>query len=387
LAGIYIHIPFCKQACYYCNFHFSTSLVLREEVINSLIKEIEIRSSFLQRNEKKETSILASKNEIIETIYFGGGTPSLLSQNKIHTLLSAVRNNYNVDANAEITLETNPDDINVEKLKEWKSAGINRLSIGIQSFIERDLLWMNRAHNSLQALECINFAKEIGFNNFSIDLIFGTPGLTNEEWKENVQKVIDLNVPHVSCYALTVEPKTALQKMITLKKKEDINTDIQATQYTMLMQMMRDAGYEHYEISNFAKPGFRSRHNSSYWQGEKYIGIGPSAHSFDGKMRMWNKAHNVIYIKSIEQNIIPFEKEILTETQKLNEYILTSLRTSEGLDLKYIENTFSIDERKRIENLIMNEVEKKNILIRKEKIILTDEGKLFADGISVKLFL
>jgi len=356
-------------------------------VINSLIKEIEIRSSFLQRNEKKETSILASKNEIIETIYFGGGTPSLLSQHKIYTLLSAVKNNYNVDANAEITLEANPDDINIEKLKEWKSAGINRLSIGIQSFIERDLLWMNRVHNSLQALECINFAKEIGFNNFSIDLIFGTPGLTNEEWKENVQKVIDLNVPHVSCYALTVEPKTALQKMITLKKKEDINTDAQATQYTMLMQMMRDAGYEHYEISNFAKPGFRSRHNSSYWQGEKYIGIGPSAHSFDGKMRMWNKANNVFYIKSIEQNIIPFEKEILTETQKLNEYILTSLRTSEGLDLKYIEDTFSINERKRIENLIMNEVEKKNILIRKEKIILTDEGKLFADGISVKLFL
>jgi oxygen-independent coproporphyrinogen III oxidase len=374
LAGIYIHIPFCKQACHYCNFHFSTSVVLKDEMIDSLKKEIEIRSRF------------PPKNEMIETIYWGGGTPSLLTQNEIQDLLSSVKKNYNVTDEAEITLEANPDDIHEEKLKEWKNAGINRLSIGIQSFVERDLLWMNRAHNSVQASECIRLAKKTGFNNFSIDLIFGTPGLTDKEWKENIQKAIDLDSPHIACYALTVEPKTALQKMVALQKKEDVNTDMQAGQYTILMQLMRNAGYEHYEISNFAKPGFRSRHNSSYWQGKKYIGIGPSAHSFDGKMRTWNKAHNVFYIKSIEQGIIPFEKEILTEAQKLNEYVMTSLRTIEGLDLKYVENTFSVGERKRIENLALNEAGNNRVRIDGEKIILSDEGKLFADGIAVKLF-
>lgn len=386
MAGIYIHIPFCKQACYYCNFHFSTSLVLKDEMISSLIKEIEIRSHFSE-NKENETSILSFKDEVIETIYFGGGTPSLLSRQEIVSILSSIQKNYKVDANAEITFEANPDDITIEKLNEWKSAGINRLSIGIQSFLERDLLWMNRAHNATQAIQCIHLAREAGFNNFSIDLIFGTPNLTNEEWKENVQKVIDLKVPHISSYALTVEPKTALQKMIVLKKKEDINMDVQATQYGILMQMMRDTGYEHYEISNFAKPGFRSRHNSSYWQGKNYIGIGPSAHSYNGKMRMWNKANNIFYIRSLGQNVIPYEKEILNPTQQLNEYIMTSLRTIEGLDLGFIENNFSLEDRKRIENLIEEEVEKEKTFIKEGKIILTDEGKLFADGIAVKLFL
>ena len=386
MAGIYIHIPFCKQACYYCNFHFSTSLALKDEMVNSLIKEIEIRCESAD-NDENEIAILSSKNEIIETIYFGGGTPSLLSQNEIKSILSSIKENYKIDADAEITLEANPDDITIEKLREWKEAGVNRLSIGIQSFIERDLLWMNRAHNSEQALDCITLARAAGFNNFSIDLIFGTPNLTNEGWKENVQKVIDMNVPHIACYALTVEPKTALQKMIALKKKEDVNTDLQATQYSILMQMMRDGGYEHYEISNFAKPGFRSRHNSSYWQGKKYIGIGPSAHSYNGKMRMWNKANNALYIKSLHENIIPFEKEILTQTQQLNEYIMTSLRTIEGMDLQFIENNFSKDERKRIESVISEKVEKATFFINMDKIILTDEGKLFADGIAVKLFL
>ena len=385
MAGIYIHIPFCKQACYYCNFHFSTSLALKDEVVNSLIKEIEIRSAGRQNEKESDISII-SKDEIIETIYFGGGTPSLLIQQEIQRLLSVIQKEYNIDKDAEITLEANPDDINSEKLKQWESEGINRLSIGIQSFREIDLAWMNRAHNAAQAIDCIHLAREAGFNNFSIDLIFGIPGLSDEDWKQNVQKVIDVNVPHIACYALTVEPKTALQKMIALKKKENIDSDTQATQYLILMQMMQNAGYEHYEISNFAKPGFRSRHNSSYWQGKKYIGIGPSAHSYDGKMRMWNKANNALYIDSIQKNIIPFEKEILTETQQLNEYIMTSLRTIEGLDLKFIETHFSTDQKKRIESLIKNEVEKEMIFIDKEKIILTNEGKLFADGIAVKLF-
>jgi oxygen-independent coproporphyrinogen-3 oxidase len=382
LAGIYIHIPFCKQACYYCNFHFSTSLALKDEMIHSLIKEIEIRSE----SPNGSDIAIISKEEKIETIYFGGGTPSLLSQSEISRLLSAIVGKYNIEKNAEITLEANPDDISFEKLKEWKAAGINRLSIGIQSFRESDLVWMNRAHNAAQALNCIHLARQAGFDNFSIDLIFGIPGLGDEEWKKNVQKIIDLQVPHIACYALTVEPKTALQKMIALKKKENVNSDAQAVQYSILMKMMRDAGYEHYEISNFAKPGFRSRHNSSYWQGKKYIGIGPSAHSYNGQMRMWNKANNIFYIKSLDQNIIPFEKEILTQTQKLNEYIMTSLRTIEGMDLKYIEENFSENERTRIENILQNELKKEQFTKEGNRIILTDEGKLFGDAISVKLF-
>lgn len=384
LAGIYIHIPFCKQACYYCNFHFSTSIALKHEMINSIIREIEIRSSFLQ-NENEPTII--SKNEMIETIYFGGGTPSLLSSNEILSIISSIKQNYKIAPGAEITLEANPDDITVEKLNEWKLAGINRLSIGVQSFIERDLKWMNRAHDAAQALICIQLAVEAGFDNFSIDLIFGTPGLSDTEWKENVQRTIELNVPHLACYALTVEPKTALQKMIALKKKKDINTDAQAAQYSMLMQMMRDAGYEHYEISNFAKPGFRSRHNSSYWQGKKYIGIGPSAHSYNGKIRMWNKSNNSLYIKSLQNNTIPYEKEILSDTQKINEYVMISLRTIEGIDLQFIEKKFSENERRRIENIIEKKVERKMIVVNGDKIILTDDGKLFADRIAVKLFV
>jgi len=350
------------------------------------MKEIKIRSKSTEEEQKNNAAILSSENEVIETIYFGGGTPSLLCEQEIISLISSITQNYTVNKNAEITLEANPDDITIEKLNEWKSAGINRLSIGIQSFSERDLLWMNRAHKAAQALNCIHLAREAGFDNFSIDLIFGTPGLSDEEWKENVEKVIGLNIPHLSSYALTVEPKTALQKMITLKKKEEVNSDVQATQYAILMQMMRDAGYEHYEISNFAKPGFRSRHNSSYWQGKKYIGIGPSAHSYNGKIRTWNKANNIFYIKSLQQNIIPFEKEILSESQQLNEYMMTSLRTIEGMDLQFIENNFSKDQRKRIEDVLMKEVKKEMIFMIDEKIILTDEGKLFADGIAVKLF-
>ena len=374
MAGIYIHIPFCKQACYYCNFHFSTSLNLKDALIRALLKEIELRSSNLD-------------NETIETIYFGGGTPSLLSIDDINLILSSLNENYNISDSAEISFEANPDDITIEKLDGWKNAGINRLSIGIQSFIERDLKWMNRAHNASQALSCIQLAKQAGFNNFSIDLIFGVPRLSNNEWQKNVQTAIDLQVPHISSYALTVEPKTALQKMIALKKKENVNTDIQADQFHILMRKMNEAGYEHYEISNFARPGFRSQHNSSYWQGEKYIGIGPSAHSYNGKERMWNKANNALYIQSLQEDIIPSEKEILSKSQKLNEYVMTSLRTMEGMDLLFIENNFSKKGRERIENLFNQKIKKENYFISSNKIILTNDGKLFADAIAVELFL
>ena len=300
--------------------------------------------------------------------------------------MTSIKNNYTISEDAEITIEANPDDISTQKLLAWKDAGINRLSIGIQSFKEKDLEWMNRAHNTTQALECILLAKEAGFNNFSADLIYGTPGLTDEEWKMNVDQLINLDAPHIACYALTVEPNTALKKMISLKKKADIDTDQQARQFLILMKWMRDAGYEHYEISNFAKPGFRSRHNSSYWQGKKYIGIGPSAHSYDGKARKWNVANNALYIRSIKKNVIPFEEEKLTAVQQLNEYIMTSLRTIEGLDLEVVEKKFSPGERNKIKNSIRGFCEKKLVIINNEKLVLTDEGKLFADGIASHLF-
>lgn len=387
MAGFYIHIPFCKQACFYCNFHFSTSVGLRKEMTDFLVKEIILRRNKLEQNRQNDLAILSSAKEKIKTIYFGGGTPSLLSDEEIFSIINTIKNNYNVDFDAEITLEANPDDINPEKLNGWKKAGVNRLSIGIQSFIERDLVWMNRAHNAAQGFQSVLLAREAGFDNFSIDLIFGTPVLTDEEWKKNIQTAIDLQVPHISSYALTVEPKTALQKMIELKKKENVNSDEQARQFLILMDALRHAGYEHYEISNFAKPRYRSRHNSSYWKGEKYIGIGPSAHSFNGEERSWNKANNSLYIKSLKEDIIPFEKEILTQAEKLNEYIMTSLRTVEGMNLKIIEEKFSLPERSRIEKLLKTKIKKENFIQKNDHIILTDEGKLFADRISVELFV
>jgi len=347
-------------------------------MVAALVKEITISSSYLINDREPE--------EIIETIYFGGGTPSLLSGSEIDILLKAVKNNFKIASDMEITLEANPDDINIEKLLVWENAGINRLSIGVQSFKENDLQWMNRAHDKIQATESISLAKSAGFTNFSLDLIYGTPGLTDEEWKLNVDTVINSGAPHIACYALTVEPDTALQKMIALKKKTDINTDQQARQFQLLIKWLREAGYEHYEISNFAKPGYRSRHNSSYWQGKKYLGIGPSAHSYNGNGRRWNIANNALYIQSIKNNLIPFEEEKLTDTQRLNEYIMTSLRTIEGLDLKFIDKNFSLQERKRIESCANNYLKRKLLIIKNEKVALADEGKLFADGIASDLF-
>ena len=310
----------------------------------------------------------------------------MLSEKELQNILTGIHNNWQVIPGAEIPLEANPDDISEKMLVAWKNAGINRLSIGIQSFYEKDLRWMNRAHNSTQAIECIQLARQAGISNFSIDLIFGIPGLTNSEWINNVQTVLDLEVPHIACYALTVEPNTALYKMIQLKKKENVNNDVQAEQFTILMEMMRRAGYEHYEISNFARPGFRSQHNSSYWKGEKYLGLGPSAHSYTGTKRLWNVANNSLYLKSVKNNVVPFEAETLTTDQKLQEYIMISLRTIEGMDLQYIEEAFSPVERKRMELIVEEELAEHNLYRKVNHIILTDQGKLLADAISVKFF-
>ena len=375
MAGIYIHIPFCKQACHYCNFHFSTSTSLKDDIVQALQKEIGLS---VDHN--------YAKGQVINTIYFGGGTPSLLNKRELKDLLSAIKNSYPVSPSAEITLEANPDDITSITLKDWKETGVNRLSIGIQSFKDADLKWMNRAHNAADATACIQMARDVGFHNFSIDLIYGTPGLTDDEWHWNIKKIMDLQVSHVACYALTVEPGTALQKMINLRKKEAVSNDDEARQFRLLMKWMHTAGYEHYEISNFAKPGFRSRHNSSYWKDEPYVGIGPSAHSYNGGARKWNIANNALYIQSIKNDVIPFEEEILTAHQKLNEYIMTSLRTIEGFDLTYVSDKFSQDEVERINNVAKKYIDQGLMIKPGTKLILTDEGKLFADGIAADLF-
>ena len=281
--------------------------------------------------------------EIISTLYFGGGTPSILNIDELKLIFEALHNRFVFADDIEITLEANPDDITDQKLKEWKAMGINRLSVGIQSFLEEELVWMNRAHTAAESIKCIDKIRDAGFTNFSVDLIYGSPILSDADWKKNVDAVIEKNIPHISCYALTVEPKTALDKMIALNKKEPVDTEKQARQFLLLMDWMEQAGYEHYEISNFAKPGLRSKHNSSYWLGESYYAFGPAAHAFDGKRRKWNIANNALYIQSLQKGNIPFEEEILTETQQLNEYIMTSLRTMEGLDLDYVSKIFGED--------------------------------------------
>jgi oxygen-independent coproporphyrinogen III oxidase len=373
MAGIYIHIPFCRQACYYCNFHFTTNLALQNDFTAALLKEIELRIPYLQ-------------SETVETIYFGGGTPSLLPFSAIRNILAFIYSHIRVSTNPEITLEANPDDMQPELLHHWKQAGINRLSIGIQSFFTEDLKWMNRAHDAQQAIRAVERAKKEGFDNFSLDLIYGLPGLTDEKWGKNLQTAISLDPTHLSCYALTVEPKTVLLKMIREGKTADVLPDKQAIQFLTGIQTLEKAGFEHYEISSFAKPGKRSRHNSAYWQSKKYLGLGPSAHSFDGINRQWNISNNALYIKSLLAGRLCFDSEELKPRDRLNEYIMTSLRTLEGLDLQYVSETFGKDKGILLVNNAGVYIGSSQMERRNEKLILTKNGKLFADGIAAALF-
>lgn len=336
----------------------------------------------------EKEAILQSQylSESIQTLYFGGGTPSILSIEYLQTLMESIRNTYPLDPTAEITIETNPDDFEMSKLTAWKKMGINRLSIGIQSFFEADLQWMNRAHTANQAEQCILMAKAAGFDNITIDLIYGTPSLSDEDWKLNVDKAIALGIDHISCYALTVEPKTGLEKMIAQKKIESVDPDKQARHFSLLMDWLADAGFEHYEISNFSKPGKRSRHNSNYWNGVKYLGLGPSAHSFNGGSRQWNIANNALYIQSLTKNEVPFELEELSSMQRLNEYIMTSLRTMEGLSLNWVQKHWSVIELEQILSNAQKYIAAHYMVQEHHSLILTKEGKLLADGIASDLF-
>jgi oxygen-independent coproporphyrinogen-3 oxidase len=372
MAGIYLHIPFCRQACHYCNFHFSTSLKLKNEFVAALLKEISLQKNYLPA-------------EPVNTIYFGGGTPSLLTVEELSDILQTIKNHFSVSPDVEITLEANPDDINELKLADWKQAGVNRLSIGVQSFFEEDLRWMNRAHTAQQAIDNLQLARA-QFPNMTIDLIYGTPTLPDEKWQHNVQQAIALGIPHVSCYALTVEPGTALASMINKHKTTDVNTEDQARQFLLLMDWMQEAGYEHYEISNFALPGKRSRHNSSYWQGASYLGLGPSAHSFNGASRQWNISNNALYIQSLKEDKVPFEIETLTDTQRLNEYIMTSLRTVEGLDVQWVASRFGEKAAGQLQTASKPFIEIGNMQWHNGHLQLTRQGKLFADGMAADLF-
>lgn len=372
-AGIYIHIPFCKQACNYCNFHFSTSLQLKDDLLKCLEKEIIFRKYYLEGRK-------------IQTIYFGGGTPSLLSSDEIKNLLQTIYSNFEVIENVEITLEANPDDLTKEKLFELKNAGINRLSIGVQSFFDKELKWMNRSHDAMQAENCIRNAKEIGFDNITIDLIYGVPGLTNTEWKQNLQKAIELNIDHLSCYALTVEPKTALYHQIEKNKLPPLNEQQAAEQFEILMEFAKQHGFEHYEISNFARDKKYSKHNTSYWKGNWYLGIGPSAHSFNGSTRQWNIANNALYIKNINEDEDPSETEILTIPQQYNEFVMISLRTMWGLNLNEIKNRFGETYLHLIQKESARYIHSEDILLENEKMKLSDKGKLIADKIISDLF-
>lgn len=372
-AGIYIHVPFCKQACTYCNFHFSTSQALKGEFISSILAEIESRKQYTQ-------------DRSIQSIYFGGGTPSLLSTKDLNLILGSLNRSFNIDNDVEITLEANPDDISTHKLKELKESGINRISLGIQSFYDRDLLMMNRSHNAEQAEKSLQLIKDAGFENITADLIYGIPDQTNEEWEDNIQKLLRFNINHISCYALTVEPKTKLFHLIAKKKMIKPDEDRAAEQFEILTDLLVSNEYEHYEISNFAKNKKYSRHNTSYWLGNWYVGFGPSAHSFNGISRQWNVSNNALYIKNIGSGNSFFESEELTISQQINEYIMVSLRTMWGLNKNQFATRFGEQELNRLMKETEKYIVENYIADINDKLIITKKGKFISDGIIGDLF-
>lgn len=373
MAGIYIHIPFCRKACHYCNFHFSTNTRNTDDFLTALRQEIQLQKNYLN-------------GRPVETVYYGGGTPSLLPAAELTALNELIRDVFEVTPGAEYTLETNPDDITPAALAAWKAAGFNRLSIGIQSFFEGHLQWMNRAHNAVQARQSVQWAHEAGFHSLTIDLIYGVPGLSAAQWTANIETAAQLDIQHLSCYALTVEPGTALEKMIGMQKKEAVDPEAAALHFEILMERAAALGFEHYEISNFAKPGYRSRHNSAYWQGTHYLGLGPSAHSFNGVSRQWNVSNNGIYIQSLQGGSLPFEMETLNPVQQLNEYIMTALRTLEGLNLDKVERDWGANQAERLRRAATAFIENGRMQLTGGHLCLTRAGKLFADGIAAALF-
>jgi len=376
MAGIYFHVPFCKQACHYCDFHFSTSTNHRDEMVDALCREVALQADYLAR-----------QDAAIETIYFGGGTPSLLSAADVDRLVGAVASHFTIDRDAEITIEANPDDINDGYLKSLHATPINRFSIGIQSFFEEDLRWMNRAHNAVEAQDAIKRVQHAGYANITADLIYGYPLLTDAKWESNIGRLVDMEIPHISAYNMTVEPRTALAAFIRKGQQMPMDEAQGASQFNQLMDALAAAGFIHYEISNFAQPGNDARHNSNYWKGIPYIGLGPSAHSFDGGTRQWNVRNNIQYIRSIQAGRVPCEQEVLTMADKLNEYIMTSLRTIWGLDLERVETRFGARRRQALDRAMAPFVASGDITLEGAVAALTRKEKLFADHIAAELFV
>ena len=373
MSGIYIHIPFCKQACNYCDFHFSTSLKKKEEMVLALAKEIVLRKSEFE-------------NDVVETIYFGGGTPSILTIFDLQFLIDSVYKHYIICENPEITVEANPDDLSEEYIIELSKTAVNRLSIGVQSFFEDDLKMMNRAHNVAEAKKCLEIATTY-FDSISVDLIYGIPEMSNEKWIQNIETVLSFGISHVSSYALTVEPKTALKKLIESGKINQPKDEVASEHFDILVKKMNENGFIHYELSNFGKENYFSKNNSAYWLGKKYIGIGPSAHSFDGNSRSWNSANNGLYLKSISQNKLPNEIEILSKTDKYNEYIMTRLRTIWGVSLNRIETEFGEEYLKHLQKQIEKFINDDLLVLENDVLKTSKKGKFLCDGIASDLFM
>ncbi len=375
MAGIYIHIPFCKQACTYCNFHFSTLLNTQQQVLDAIKKEMLLQRHFFP------------DKTVIETIYFGGGTPSLLPTSEINGILDAIHSIWEVSSDAEITLEANPDDLTKQYLSDLKQhTPVNRFSIGIQSFFDEDLRYMNRAHTANEAKNAIAETQDAGFENLSVDLIYGTPTMNDARWEENLKMVFDLKIPHISCYALTVEDKTALAHQIKKEKVLPPGDEQTARQFSLLLDVMARQHYTHYEISNFCIEPYFAQHNTNYWKGVHYLGLGPSAHSFDGTKRYWNVSNNAVYVRKINDNRLAYESELLTPANLYNEYILTQIRTMWGLDATIIQARFGALQQQHFLQEVSPFLTNRWIQETNGIYTLTDTGKLFCDYITARLF-
>lgn len=375
MAGIYFHIPFCKQACHYCDFHFSTSLKQKDAMLEAMLKEIRLQAGYL-------------RGKTIHTLYFGGGTPSLLEADEIMRLLDEVATHFDLAMDLEVTLEANPDDLTAKKLLAYRQqTPINRFSVGIQSFFEEDLRWMNRAHTATEAETVIKYLQDAGFDNLTVDLIYGYPLLSDDKWASNVDRLIRFGVPHISAYSMTVEDRTALASFIRKGRDQAMDDEQTVRQFVTLMHVLRAEGYDHYEISNFAKPGHLAGHNTNYWKGVPYLGVGPSAHSFDGNTRQWNIRNNALYVRALAEDKLPFEAEQLSASDRQNEYIMTALRTKWGVSFDHVERHFGHSQVLRISQEVTPFVANGEVILSADKVTLTDRGKLMADHIAAMLFV
>ena len=373
MAAIYFHVPFCKQACHYCNFHFSTSLKHKNPVLDAMLSELKLRKAEL------------SDNEEIRSIYFGGGTPSLLSSDEVSVLIKEVKLNFNVAVDAEITLEMNPDDDRLNYLEELKVVGVNRLSVGIQSFHEEELKLINRAHNAQEAFDVLNRIQGL-YDNFSLDLIFGLPNSTTESWQKNVEYALQFNPAHISSYLLTVEPKTVLNHQIDNKQIEVLGEEDVLTQFNFLVDRLQAKGYHHYELSSFGKPGFRSVNNTAYWSEKPYLGIGPSAHSFNGETRSWNISNNAQYLKGISIGKPFIEREKLSVTDRYNEYIMIGLRMQNGISLDYIDKNFGSDYKTLLIKGVQSQIASQVLYWDGDLLKVSRNAMMLVDGLASDLF-